>query len=89
MVFSGHDHAYERALPIRGVTYVVTGGGGKHLYGVRANGQTAASASAHHATLVRVSGEHLTLEAVKPDGTVLDRLDLKRLPAPEDEPVSP
>lgn len=85
MVFSGHDHAYERTLPVGGVTYVVTGGGGKHLYGVRANGRTAASASAHHATLVRVSGERLTLEAVKPDGTALDRFDLKRNSAPQEQ----
>lgn len=86
-VFSGHDHAYERTLPIGGVTYVVTGGGGKHLYGVRRNARTAASASAHHATLVRVSDERLTLEAVKPDGTVLDRFDLKRPPIPKHEPA--
>ena len=77
VVFSGHDHAYERTLPVGGVTYVVTGGGGKHLYKARKRWWTAASASAHHATLVRVTGKHLTLEAVKPDGAVLDRLDLR------------
>jgi hypothetical protein len=27
---------------------------------------------------VRIEGEHLSLEAVKPDGTVLDRLVLDR-----------
>ena len=89
VVFSGHDHAYERTLPVRGVTYVVTGGGGKRLYGVRRDARTAASASAHHATLVRVRGDHLTLEAVKPDGTILDRFDLRRPPAPKDGPASP
>ena len=89
VVFSGHDHAYERTLPVSGVTYVVTGGGGKSLYGVRRNARTAASASAHHATLVRVRGESLILKAIKPDGTILDRLDLKRHPTPDDEPASP
>ncbi len=29
LVFSGHDHVYERTIPIRGVTYVVSGGGGR------------------------------------------------------------
>jgi UDP-2,3-diacylglucosamine pyrophosphatase LpxH len=28
MVFSGHSHNYERSVPINGVTYMVTGGGG-------------------------------------------------------------
>ncbi len=77
LVFSGHDHAYERTLPMDGVTYLVTGGGGKRLYQARKRSWTAASASAHHATLVRVTGEHLILEAIKPDGTVLDHLDMR------------
>jgi hypothetical protein len=29
----------------------------------------------HHAVLVRVDGERLSLEAVEPDGTVFDRVD--------------
>ena len=31
MVFSGHDHDYERSL-INDVTYIVSGGGGAPLY---------------------------------------------------------
>ena len=77
LVFSGHDHAYERTVPVGGVIYLVTGGGGKRLYQARKRSWTAASASAHHATLVCVHGEHLTLEAVKPDGTVLDHLEMR------------
>ncbi len=77
LVFSGHDHVYERTLPMDGVTYLVTGGGGKRLYKARNKGWTAASASAHHATFVRVTRESLNLEAVKPDGTILDRLDIR------------
>ena len=77
LVFSGHDHVYERTLPMDGVTYLVTGGGGKRLYKARNKGWTAASASAHHATFVRVTRESLNLEAVKPDGTILDCLDIR------------
>lgn len=77
LVFSGHDHVYERTLPMDGVTSLVTGGGGKSLYKARNKGWTAASASAHHATFVRVTRESLNLEAVKPDGTILDCLDIR------------
>ena len=78
LVFSGHDHVYERTVPIYGVTYVVSGGGGKGLYPAGSSEWTAFSKSVHHAVLVRIDGEHLCLEAVEPDGVVLDRLDLSR-----------
>nr|MDP9478265.1 metallophosphoesterase [Actinomycetota bacterium] len=76
LVFCGHDHAYERTVPIRGVIHVLSGGGGKRLYPVGRSEWTAFSKSAYHAVLVRVDGGRLTLEAVEPDGTVLDRMDL-------------
>jgi len=78
LVFSGHDHVYERTVPIRGVTYVVSGGGGKGLYPAGSSEWTAFSKSVFHAVLVRVDGEHLCLEAVETDGVVLDRVDLSR-----------
>jgi hypothetical protein len=78
LVFSGHDHAYERTVPIRGVTYVVSGGGGKRLYPAGRSKWTAFSKSTHHAVLVRIDGERLYLEAVEPDGAVIDRADLGR-----------
>lgn len=76
VVFNGHDHDYERTVPIRGVTYVVTGGGGKSLYEAGKSRWTAFSRSVYHATQVRVEEGRLTLEAVEPDGTVIDRLVL-------------
>ena len=78
VVFCGHDHAYERTIPIGGVTHVVSGGGGKGLYPVGTSGWTAFSRSAHHAVFVRVDARRLSLEAIEPDGTVLDRMDLSR-----------
>jgi acid phosphatase type 7 len=78
LVFSGHDHVYERTVPICGVVYVVSGGGGKGLYPAGSSEWTAFSKSVYHAVLVRVDDEHLCLEAVEPDGAVLDRLDLDR-----------
>ena len=76
LVFSGHDHVYERTVPIRGVTYVVSGGGGRRLYPAGNGELTASSVSAHHAVLVRVSGSRLLLEAVEVGGKVVDRLEL-------------
>jgi predicted phosphodiesterase len=76
LVFAGHDHVYERTVPIRGVTYVVSGGGGRRLYPAGSSARTASSVSAHHAVLVRVDGGHLSLEAVEARGTDVDRLDL-------------
>jgi 3',5'-cyclic AMP phosphodiesterase CpdA len=73
LVFTGHDHVYERTVPIRGVTYVVSGGGGRRLYPAGRGRLTACSRSAHHAVLVRVDGGSLSLEATEPDGTVFDR----------------
>jgi acid phosphatase type 7 len=76
LVLSGHDHVYERTVPIRGVTYVVSGGGGRRLYPAGNSDLTASSVSTHHAVLVRVSGRDLLLEAVEVGGKVVDRLEL-------------
>jgi hypothetical protein len=59
------------------VTYVVTGGGGKDLYEAGESEWTAFSRSAHHAVRVRVDGDRLRLEAVEPNGLVVDGLDLR------------
>ena len=75
LVFAGHDHVYERTIPIKGVTYVVSGGGGRRLYPAGKGRLTACSRSAHHAVLVRVASGRFSLEAVGPDGTVFDRFD--------------
>jgi acid phosphatase type 7 len=75
LVFAGHDHVYERTVPIRGVTYVVSGGGGRRLYPAGKGRLTACSKSAHHAVLGRVDDGRLSIEAVEPHGLVFDRVD--------------
>jgi acid phosphatase type 7 len=75
LVFAGHDHVYERTVPIRGVSYVVSGGGGRRLYPAGNGRLTACSRSVHHAVLGHVDDGRLYLEAVEPDGTVFDRFD--------------
>ena len=78
VVFSGHDHAYERTVPIRGVTYVVSGGGGRRLYRAGKGKLTACSKSAHHAVFVYVDASRLLLEATDPDRNVFDHWELVR-----------
>jgi len=74
LVFTGHDHDYERTMPINGVVYIVTGGGGAPLYAVGTSPWTAYSEKTYHFCLVRIVGKTLLLQAIKPDGTVFDSL---------------
>jgi hypothetical protein len=88
LVLSGHDHDYERSIPLRQfvttggwVTYVVTGGGGATLYPVGASSWTATSASYHHYVRVTAADCVMTLEAVRKDGVVFDQFSLDRCAA--------
>ncbi|UCG93255.1 MAG: metallophosphoesterase [candidate division WOR-3 bacterium] len=74
IVFSGHDHNYERTIPINGVVYIVTGGGGAPLHSVGTSAWTAYSEETYHFCLIRIAGKTLLLKAIKPDGTVFDTL---------------
>ncbi len=79
IVLCGHDHDYERSVPIGGVTYIVTGGGGAPLYPVGSSWWTAYSESSHHFILFTVTGDMLNLKAIRSDGTSMDSLTLFRL----------
>ena len=80
VVFSGHDHNYERTFPLLadqvdplGVVYIVTGGGGaNNLYPSGTSAFTAASESVHHHIQVDIDGLEATLTAIRSDGTVIE-----------------
>lgn len=77
LVLAGHDHDYERTRPIRGVTYVVSGGG----CCPRAVGRsrfTARSLTGLHFVVVEASASRMTVRALGPDGAVLDRATIVR-----------
>ena len=82
LVLNGHDHNYQRFTSAAGVTYVVTGGGGKRLYPLaRCPAGTpprVAAFSRNHFTAVVVRDRSLTVLAVAPDGRVLDRAVIRR-----------
>ncbi|MFZ5481826.1 MAG: fibronectin type III domain-containing protein [Myxococcota bacterium] len=78
--FAGHNHHYERTVPIRdgaqdatGVTYVITAGGGAPLYDNDAEEwYTDVAVVTEHYTIVRVDDDVLTLVAYDLAGNVLD-----------------
>ncbi|MFW5740881.1 MAG: metallophosphoesterase family protein, partial [Myxococcota bacterium] len=71
IVFSGHDHCYERST-VNGVKYVVTGGGGAPLYGVNGDWWTEVSDSVHHDCVLDIEGARTVFTAKRLDGSTLD-----------------
>lgn len=88
LVISGHEHDYERTIPVREgtqgtpVVYVVTGGGGARLYPAATAWWTAASRSAFHYLRGAISECRLTLNAIGLDGKAFDAAVLDRCAAP-------
>jgi hypothetical protein len=77
LVVAGHDHVYERGEE-RGLRYMVTGGGGAGLYVQRTrHPYTQVFARQHHYVRVDVARDALSLVALRPDGTVLDRFTIR------------
>lgn len=85
VVFMGHDHHYERTLPLRGdlfvaagmgTTYITTGGGGAELYPVVAEPFTAYAESVFHYVRVRVDGSTLVAQMIRDDGTIGDSVTI-------------
>lgn len=87
LVLSGHNHVYERTVPIyvsaaypngvadtvNGTTYLVTGGGGSLLHGFSANEWfIAARTDVHHYVKIEINGSTIAVHAIRPDGTVVD-----------------
>jgi hypothetical protein len=87
LVLSGHDHIYQRG-DAKGLRYVVSGGGGASLYGIRCgvsgrpkcaveDGMQAVMKEHHY--LVLTIGRDLEMCARKPDGSLLERCTRLRL----------
>ena len=80
LVLAGHDHDYERMKPQGGVSYVVTGGGGRGTYNVGESDFTAFSAEVIHFTYIEVTPDVLTLHAIDGTGIEFDSLVIPRAP---------
>ncbi len=70
----GHDHNYQRSNPIKGVTYLVAGGGGAGLYPIVASEPWSAYAqSVHSCATVDVHSDRLIITGIDMTGQVIDR----------------
>ena len=77
LVFTGHDHDYERSAA-DGVTYIVTGGFGAPLYDqFRYSPYSKYFASVHHFCVVDVSGASLTVTVTDGSGGTVEKFSLR------------
>lgn len=75
VVFTGHDHFYERIKPQKGIVYFVTGSGGQLRRGNidKSSGLTAAGNDQDQAFLVcEINGDQMWFNAVSRGGQVFD-----------------
>lgn len=73
LCLSGHSHLYERTKSIRGVTYIVSGGGSASLRKYTDNNWfTEVIYSKHHFLDILGDSKTLSLRAIDADGQVLD-----------------
>jgi calcineurin-like phosphoesterase family protein/purple acid phosphatase-like protein len=75
----GHDHDYERFQPINGVTYIVTGGGGRGVREV-GNGSPGSvfSEAVIHFVVVTVEADTLTVHTIDGTGREFDSTVIHR-----------
>lgn len=76
LVLAGHDHHYERTVPIDGVTYVVSGGGCKPRPTGSSDFTVVVDATLQFLHL-DIDGDRLTGRAVRPDGSLIDTFGLR------------
>jgi hypothetical protein len=85
IVFTGHDHFYERVKPQKGITYFVTGSGGKLRSGNidRSTGITAKGFDTDLAFLAcEISGDELYFNAISRTGQTIDSGVIQRRKPP-------
>jgi acid phosphatase len=74
LVLQGHNHMYERIVA-GGITYITTGGGGAQLYPcVRPAAGLRRCVFSHHFLAVNVTASRVSVRAISPSGTTLERV---------------
>jgi hypothetical protein len=82
VVFSGHDHIYERLEPQKGIAYFVAGAAGKLRKGIRSSDQSAVAFDRDRSfMLVEIAGDELSFRAVSRTGSVIDSGVIRWQPA--------
>ena len=72
VVFSGHEHLYERIKPQHEVKYFVSGGGGRYLYDFTPSAFDEVGLSEHHFMVAEIAGDRLFFEAITHTQQVVD-----------------
>ncbi len=75
LVLSGHEHDYQRSVPIDGVTYVISGAGGR-TRGTGEEAFTVTSYAVYHYVDVNIWSDRLLLRAVDQDARVFDEVEI-------------
>jgi hypothetical protein len=82
VVFSGHDHIYERLTPQKGIAYFVEGAGGSLRKGdTRRSASTAKAFDEDQSfMLVEIDGDQLSFQTVSRTGLTVDSGTIRRQP---------
>jgi len=84
MVFNGHDHNYERTLPIvsregeKPITYIVCGNGGTSMRYVGRREWTLYAERVFGFVMIRIDGTTLFFQSINVDGKVIDEFTLNK-----------
>jgi tartrate-resistant acid phosphatase type 5 len=81
---AGHDHDLEALKPDEGISFFVSGGGGKEKRPLRTNGCRAWAESTYGFTVLEAEGEEMTVRFLGSDGQELHKTTWKKGEAPED-----
>ena len=86
VVFSGHDHFYERTEPQKGIVYVVQGGSAKLRRGnIRRSSELTAKGfdTDRSFTLAEIAGDRMYLETISRTGAIVDSIVVTRRETPD------
>ncbi|OIO03417.1 MAG: hypothetical protein COX65_08665 [Elusimicrobia bacterium CG_4_10_14_0_2_um_filter_56_8] len=86
MVLQGHDHDYERTLPVKegmpdpaGITYITLGGGGRPLYIQRRNEDWSAKfLPVYHFAVFSINDKNLKMSVYNKAGEEVDTLEIQK-----------
>jgi predicted MPP superfamily phosphohydrolase len=84
VVFSGHDHIYERILPQKGIYYFVAGSGGQLRKGdlIRSKATAAGFDQDQSFVIVEILGDDMSFQAISRTGQTVDSGVIHRPPRP-------
>ncbi len=88
-VIGGHSHNYQRTVPIRGVRYMVAGGGGGRLYASGNDPAQAFATTCYHYASFHVTGDVLQVRGLRSDGQLFDRETVAKRRVVRVEPAFP